>query len=126
VGEKGESVSSIGIMEDCLNIGGLFNFELNQNEFNGVPLLKRKISYVMIKRKIVHKNLQNFILSTDNRFHTVAALSEGTQYLEESVVFLAFPSGVVRGALANLGISALVTAQVEKLPIVKFNIHLNK
>ncbi|KAI1722776.1 transport protein particle (TRAPP) component domain-containing protein [Ditylenchus destructor] len=71
-------------------------------------------------------NHQGIYIIQDNKFVTVAALSDSTQYLEESIIFLAFPSGIVRGALANLGISAIVNAQVEKLPVVKFNVQLNK
>lgn len=62
----------------------------------------------------------------DNKFSTVASFSEGTQYLEESVIFLALPSGILRGALANLGLPAIVTASSDKLPCVKFNVHLQK
>lgn len=62
----------------------------------------------------------------DNKFYTLASFSEGVQYISEAAIFLAFPSGVIRGALSNLNIKAIVTPQVEKLPIVKFNIQLNK
>jgi hypothetical protein len=61
----------------------------------------------------------------DNKFILISNISDGTQYLDKIGVYLAMPSGVIRGALANLGISAVVNASVEKLPIVRFNLKIN-
>uniref|UniRef100_A0A915PUS4 Uncharacterized protein n=1 Tax=Setaria digitata TaxID=48799 RepID=A0A915PUS4_9BILA len=59
--------------------------------------------------------------------HQVALhMIEGKQYVEESAVYLAFPCGIVRGALYNLGITSLVTSSVETLPAVKFHVHMQQ
>jgi len=71
-------------------------------------------------------NHQGVYIIQDNLFHTVVALSDGTQYLKESLMYLAFPAGVVRGALENLGVKATVTAQIERLPAVKFHVKISK
>ena len=97
-------------------------------------------------------NHQGVYIVQDNCFVTVLAFSESTQYLKESLIFLAFPSGfnefnqtttfnithlknqtykcsfvgILRGALESFGITSIVTAQVEKLPIVKFQIQVYK
>ena len=52
----------------------------------------------------------------------LTSFADGTQYLERIGLFLAFPAGVVRGALSNLGIEARVTATVERLPLIRFNV----
>lgn len=62
----------------------------------------------------------------DNKFLTVANLAEGNQYLKDAAIYLSFPAGVVRGALANLGIKCIVSPATECLPVVKFSIHLHK
>uniref|UniRef100_A0A0M3KIB8 Glycos_transf_1 domain-containing protein n=1 Tax=Anisakis simplex TaxID=6269 RepID=A0A0M3KIB8_ANISI len=46
--------------------------------------------------------------------------------LAESAMYLAFPCGVVRGALCNIGIPSLVTSSVESLPAVKFHVHVQQ
>ncbi|KAL3078225.1 hypothetical protein niasHS_012112 [Heterodera schachtii] len=71
-------------------------------------------------------NHQGIYIIQDSKFHTVTPFAEGAQYLADSVPYLAFPAGLVRGALESLGIVATVTVQVEKLPTVKFNIQMEK
>lgn len=34
--------------------------------------------------------------------------------------FLAFPCGMIRGALANLGVNSVVTAEVSAMPACKY------
>jgi hypothetical protein len=62
----------------------------------------------------------------DGDFYTIASFSEGTQYISDSIPYLALPAGIIRGTLDNLGIPATVTVQVERLPSVKFNVQLIK
>ncbi|KAI6228922.1 hypothetical protein M3Y99_01171800 [Aphelenchoides fujianensis] len=71
-------------------------------------------------------NHEGIYVIQDNRFTLLASFSDGTQYLKDVSVYLAFPSGVLRGALSNLGIEANVSATVEKLPTVRFNITIQK
>ncbi|KAI6189818.1 hypothetical protein M3Y97_00049800 [Aphelenchoides bicaudatus] len=67
-------------------------------------------------------NHQGIFVIQDNKFSFIANIAEGAQYLDQIAIYLSMPSGVVRGALANLGINARVSATVEKLPVVRFNV----
>lgn len=80
----------------------------------------------MIGNCVMSKTLQGIYIIQDNKFAMVSPFSEGTQFLKESIIFLSLPCGIIRGALANLGINAIVTSQIEKLPKVKFNVQLSK
>ena len=71
-------------------------------------------------------NHQGVYTLQDNRFSTLVPLAEGQQYLKEAVVFLAMPAGIVRGALSTMGLDGVVTATVEKLPVVVFKVELQQ
>ena len=44
-------------------------------------------------------NHQGVYIVQDSKFCTVIALSNGTQYIKESLIYLAFPAGMVRGKI---------------------------
>ncbi|CAJ0588651.1 unnamed protein product [Cylicocyclus nassatus] len=69
-------------------------------------------------------NHQGVYVVQDNKFCTLRPLAEGQQFVRDAGALVAFPCGAVRGALANLNVNAEVTATVETLPAVKFNIHI--
>ncbi|VDM81553.1 unnamed protein product [Strongylus vulgaris] len=69
-------------------------------------------------------NHQGVYVVQDNKFCTLRPLAEGQQFVRDAGALVAFPCGTVRGALANLNVNAEVTATVETLPAVKFNIHI--
>uniref|UniRef100_A0A0M3I595 Trafficking protein particle complex subunit 6B n=3 Tax=Ascaris TaxID=6251 RepID=A0A0M3I595_ASCLU len=71
-------------------------------------------------------NHQGVYVVQDNKFFTISNFAEGKQYLEESAIYVAFPCGVVRGALSNIGIPSLVTSSIESLPAVKFHVHVQQ
>ncbi|KJH45893.1 transport protein particle component, Bet3 [Dictyocaulus viviparus] len=71
-------------------------------------------------------NHKGIYVVQDNNFCTLRSLAEGQQFTRESGALLAFPCGVVTGALANLNINAEVSATVETLPVVKFSIHITQ
>ncbi|CAF93512.1 unnamed protein product, partial [Tetraodon nigroviridis] len=56
----------------------------------------------------------------DNKFSLLTQLSSGKQYLDQAPKYLAFSCGVVRGALCNLGLESVVTAEVSIMPSCKF------
>ena len=37
--------------------------------------------------------------------------------------YLAFPCGLIRGALSNLGVACIVTAEVSTVPACEYTIH---
>uniref|UniRef100_A0A8C2HE26 Trafficking protein particle complex subunit 6B n=1 Tax=Cyprinus carpio TaxID=7962 RepID=A0A8C2HE26_CYPCA len=64
-------------------------------------------------------NHQGIYVLQDNKFHLLTQLSAGKQYLEHAPKFLAFTCGLVRGALSNLGVKSIVTAEVSVMPACK-------
>ncbi|KAF3847802.1 hypothetical protein F7725_020830 [Dissostichus mawsoni] len=57
-------------------------------------------------------NHQGTYVLQDNKFSFLTQLSSGKQYLDQAPKYLAFSCGVVRGALSNLGMDSVVTAEV--------------
>lgn len=62
----------------------------------------------------------------DNRFRLLVQLSSGKQYLEHAPKYLAISCGIIRGALSNLGINCVVTAEVTAMPSCKFQIQIQR
>jgi len=46
--------------------------------------------------------------------------------LSISFLCVAFTCGLIRGALSNLGINSMVTAEVESMPACKFHIQVQR
>ncbi|CAG9535004.1 unnamed protein product [Cercopithifilaria johnstoni] len=70
-------------------------------------------------------NHQGVYVVQDNKFF-ILNFAEGKQHVEKCAIYLAFPCGIVRGALYNLGITTLVTSSVENMPAVKFHVHMQQ
>ncbi|CAH1262469.1 trafficking protein particle complex subunit 6b-like [Branchiostoma lanceolatum] len=71
-------------------------------------------------------NHQGVYVLQDNRCRVLTQISASKQYLEAAPNYLAFPCGLIRGALANLGISCIVTAEVQNMPACKFQIMIQR
>ncbi|KAK0131838.1 Trafficking protein particle complex subunit 6B [Merluccius polli] len=72
-------------------------------------------------------NHQGTYVLQDNKFALLTQLSNGKQYLEEAPkVYLAYSCGLVRGALSNLGLESVVTAEVSLMPSCKFQVVIQK
>ncbi|KAK1899104.1 Trafficking protein particle complex subunit 6b [Dissostichus eleginoides] len=71
-------------------------------------------------------NHQGIYVLQDNKFRLLSQLSAGKQYLEHAPKYLAFSCGLVRGALSNLGVKSIVTAEVSVMPACKFQIMIQK
>ncbi|XP_013408541.1 trafficking protein particle complex subunit 6B [Lingula anatina] len=71
-------------------------------------------------------NHQGVYVLQDNKFRLLTQISEGKQYMEYAPQFLAFPCGLIRGALSNLGIASNVTAEVSAMPACKFQIQIQR
>ena len=90
-------------------------------------------------------NHQGVYVLQDNKFRFLAAISSSRQYLElapkvisllrnnsltsnDSIgsQYLVFTCGLLRGALANLGLTCVVTAEVTTMPACKFQVHLQR
>ncbi|XP_038549132.1 trafficking protein particle complex 6b-like isoform X1 [Micropterus salmoides] len=71
-------------------------------------------------------NHQGTYVLQDNKFSLLTQLSCGKQYLDQAPKYLAFSCGVVRGALSNLGLDSVVTAEVSVMPSCKFQVVIQK
>ncbi|CAL8082419.1 unnamed protein product [Calicophoron daubneyi] len=67
-------------------------------------------------------NYQDMYVLFVSRFCVLERLASGSQYLSEAGKYLAFPSGLLRGALSSLGLNCSVTPDCEKLPACKFTV----
>lgn len=93
-------------------------------------------------------NHQGVYVLQDNKFRFLASISNSRQYLELApkvnyiflslfiiiinlfffveFQYLVFTCGLLRGALASLGLTCIVTAEVTTMPACKFQVHLQR
>ncbi|XP_043930158.1 trafficking protein particle complex subunit 6B isoform X1 [Protopterus annectens] len=71
-------------------------------------------------------NHQGIYVLQDNKFRLLTPMSATKQYLEHAPKYLAFTCGLVRGALSNVGIKSIVTAEVSTMPACKFQVMIQK
>ncbi|XP_075242244.1 trafficking protein particle complex subunit 6b-like [Convolutriloba macropyga] len=71
-------------------------------------------------------NHQGVYVLTDNQFRFLRSISSTDQFTAECHPFLAIPCGVLRGALANIGVSASVSSEIVKPPQVKFTVTIDR
>ncbi|WAR19866.1 TPC6B-like protein [Mya arenaria] len=83
---------------------------------------------VVFKKQIdnLRTNHQGVYVLQDNKFRFLTQMSNGKQYMEISPRFLALPCGIIRGSLANIGVTSVVTAEVSAMPSCKFQIQLQR
>ncbi|GAB9464678.1 hypothetical protein Gpo141_00002106 [Globisporangium polare] len=85
--------------------------------------------WILIFKKQIDKlqtNHRGVFVVQDFNFRWLSSFSSGSdqQTKEMALLFLVFPCGLIRGALANLGITAIVNADLTTLPGCLFNIKL--
>ncbi|XP_071449847.1 trafficking protein particle complex subunit 6b [Hetaerina americana] len=71
-------------------------------------------------------NHQGVYVLHENSFRFLTRISASRQYLEAAPKFVAFTCGLIRGALANLGLDCTVTAEIQQMPACKFHIQVQK
>lgn len=85
--------------------------------------------WTLIYRKEIDNlrtNHQGVYVLQDNGFRFLTRISNSTQFLEHAPKYVAFTCGLIRGSLANLGITSTVTAEVQTMPSVKFRIQVSR
>ncbi|KDO27605.1 hypothetical protein SPRG_06873 [Saprolegnia parasitica CBS 223.65] len=85
--------------------------------------------WIHIFKKQIDKlqtNHRGVFVLQDFNFRWIHALSAETdaESKQKALVFLVFPCGVLRGALANLGLLAIVNADLNAVPGCVFNIKI--
>ncbi|TYZ68694.1 hypothetical protein PybrP1_006627 [[Pythium] brassicae (nom. inval.)] len=85
--------------------------------------------WILIFKKQIDKlqtNHRGVFVVQDFNFRWLASFSSASEQhtKDMALLFLVFPCGLIRGALANLGITAIVNADITTLPGCLFNIKL--
>lgn len=71
-------------------------------------------------------NHQGVYVLNDNSFKLLSKISVSRQYVLECQKYVAFPCGLIRGALAGLGVSSFVSADINEMPAVKFQVEIHR
>lgn len=69
-------------------------------------------------------NHQGVYVLLDQRFRFITRISNSKQFTDQMARYLSFTCGLLRGALDNLGLTAVVTAEVLSPPVTKFQIQI--
>nr|CAX69609.1 Trafficking protein particle complex subunit 6B [Schistosoma japonicum] len=67
-------------------------------------------------------NYQDVYVLTVNEFQPLLKFESVPESMSEIPKYLAFPSGLLKGALGSLGLNCIVTAECEQLPTCKFTV----
>ncbi|CAB4036854.1 Hypothetical predicted protein [Paramuricea clavata] len=71
-------------------------------------------------------NHQGVFVLQDNRFRLLTQISDTEEFIVPAAKYLSLPCGLIRGALANLGIPSIVGAEITTMPMCKFTINIQK
>ena len=71
-------------------------------------------------------NHQGVYVLNDSSFKLLSRISANRQFVVECQKYVAFPCGLVRGALAGVGVSSFVSADLNEMPLVKFQVEIQR
>ena len=71
-------------------------------------------------------NHQGVYVLNDNNFKLLNKIYANRQYVAEGQKYVAFPCGLVRGALAGLGVPSFVTADCTEMPSIKYQVEIQR
>ncbi|ELT95033.1 hypothetical protein CAPTEDRAFT_126805 [Capitella teleta] len=93
-----------------------------KDELDGMKFICKDFWTAVYKKQIdnLRTNHQGVYVLQDNRFRLLTQMSNSKQFMEEAPKYLALPCGLIRGALANLGIISVVTADVTTMPACEY------
>ncbi|CAO3592627.1 unnamed protein product [Absidia cylindrospora] len=96
-----------------------------------VKFICKDLWTIMFKKQIdnLKTNHRGVYVLQDNSFRWFMRLSTdvgGADSAKKATPYLWFPCGVIRGALANLGVSSVVVAETSNLPQCTFQIKIAK
>ncbi|XP_056608118.1 trafficking protein particle complex subunit 6b-like [Triplophysa dalaica] len=99
-----------------------------KDELNVMTFICKDFCNSVFKKQIDNLRTihQGIYVLQDNKFRLLTQLSAGKQHLEHAPKFLAFTCGLVRGALSNIGVKSIVTAEVSVMPVCKFQVMVQK
>ncbi|XP_003745427.1 trafficking protein particle complex subunit 6b [Galendromus occidentalis] len=95
-----------------------------KSDLDVVKFICKEFWSVLFKKQVdnLRTNHQGVYVLQDSKFRFLSSMSASSQYMASTPCYLAFPCGLIRGALSNLGITSVVTAEVTDLPSCKFQI----
>lgn len=98
------------------------------NELETVKFICTDFWSSVYKKQIdnLRTNHQGVYMLQENSFRLLNRMSSGSQYLESAAKYVSFTCGLIRGALANLGINCIVTAEIQPMPACKFHIQVQR
>jgi len=99
-----------------------------KDELDTMKFVCKEFWMALYKKQIdnLRTNHQGVFVLQDNRFRLLTQMSCNKQYMELAPRYLAFPCGLIRGALSNLGVISVVTAEVSQMPACKFQIQIHR
>lgn len=99
-----------------------------KDELDTMKFVCKDLWQMVYKKQIdnLRTNHQGVYVLQDNKFKFLVQMSTGKQYMEAAPKYLAFPCGMIRGALSNLGVNCIVTAEVSAMPACKFQIQIQR
>lgn len=71
-------------------------------------------------------NHQGVYVLVDSEFKLLNRIGPSRQHIGECQKYVAYPCGLIRGALAGLGKASFVTADINDMPSVKFQVEIQK
>ncbi|CAG0899527.1 unnamed protein product [Darwinula stevensoni] len=99
-----------------------------KDELDSMKFICKEFWTAVFRKQVdnLRTNRQGVYVLQDNRFRHLAKVSTSGQYMEAAPKLVVFTCGLVRGALANLGIVSVVTAEVSAMPICKFQVQIQR
>lgn len=137
-GSPGSPVEDEKIFEKLDDIGYSVGYRLieklsSQSKFIGsdhleiVKFICKEFWEIVFKKKIdkLQTNHKGVFVLSDLKFKWVEKYSsEDIACIQLAIKLLNFPCGIIRGALANLGLPSTVTAEFNTLPACTFNVRV--
>jgi len=95
-----------------------------KDELDTIKFICKDFWVALYKKQIdnLRTNHQGTYVLQDNSFKFLSKISASKQYLEHGPRFLAYTCGIIRGALANLGIPSVVIAEIATMPSCRFHV----
>ncbi|RWS07988.1 trafficking protein particle complex subunit 6B-like protein [Dinothrombium tinctorium] len=99
-----------------------------KDELDVMKFICKEFWSSLFKKQIdnLRTNHQGVYVLLDNKFRFLTQTSNGKQYLDLLPKYLAFTCGLIRGALSNLGIVSIVTAEVVVSPSCRFQVQVQR
>jgi len=99
-----------------------------KDELDVMKFVCKEFWSAVFKKQIdnLRTNHQGVYVLLDNRFRFITQMSSSKQYVDVMPKYLAFTCGLIRGALANLGLISIVTEEIVLPPSCRFQIQIQR